>query len=310
MKLSDKVITMIDEDIIKAESVLYELESENINKIHQNTENQCNKNLFRIHKELDGKYQSYFEDWGKGMYQHSKNGFNYYHLEGVPYALSQNIEIMLSRLKILRAQEHSFNKIKTDIEINNDLSNAIDINHRTGRNPSVKKIVIVLGVISSIITILGLGSITDVWECMGNRGAMTPAQHDEYYNFAMTVPSTTDIPSETIELDDYTDSVESFPMAMPIIVAEDIIITEGTTYRNYESWLIISPTRISGALNNVVLNITTHEQSTHSRTLGSGEVWLYTFGERAFSLTIDEINWSANRNNSHIVISIHEYVVE
>jgi len=130
----------------------------------------------------------------------------------------------------------------------------------------------------------------------------------EYIGFAMVETNTHSIPSEAIELEDYLDINEKPQLVDPIIVSENVMIMEGRTYRNNESQLTISPTTIFSA--SITANITPYGQDSRLITMRSGQVERFTLRERTFGITLDEINWSVNRNNSHIVISIREYSAE
>lgn len=108
-KLSNNFLDMLREDIKKAETLLSEKNDDD--------------DFISLHKELDSKYQSCFDNWGDGMYGYNPDfGFHYEMISA-----KHNIEIMAGKMKALLAQGASFNK-KSDININSHLSNSVDVN--------------------------------------------------------------------------------------------------------------------------------------------------------------------------------------
>ena len=117
MKLTTELKQMLNEDILKA---------------HEALRNNSQKTLLEVHKELDGKYRPYFDDWGKSMFHHSaKLGFEYEGLYGglnkYPESVLHNVEIMVSKLKSLQAQGEAFITKEQGIEINNSSTNSVTI---------------------------------------------------------------------------------------------------------------------------------------------------------------------------------------
>jgi len=108
-KLSNSFLNMLREDIKKTEILLSEKDD--------------NDDFVSLHKELDSKYQSCFDNWGDGMYGYiSNSGFHYEMISA-----KHNVEIMLGKIKALLAQGSSFTK-NSGVNINSHLSNSVDIN--------------------------------------------------------------------------------------------------------------------------------------------------------------------------------------
>lgn len=99
-----------------------------IDKVLQsNDENE----LKRVHRELDGRYQSCIKDWGKGMYAHHPTfGFVYDNL-GVD-SLKDNISLMRPKLESFKegwnelSASDSQNNI--NVTVNNEISLEISFN--------------------------------------------------------------------------------------------------------------------------------------------------------------------------------------
>lgn len=108
-KLSDGFLDMLEQDIRKADILLNEKDNDD--------------DFVALHKELDSKYQSCFDNWGDGMYGYNPDfGFHYEMISA-----KHNVEIMLGKMKALLAQRAPFIK-NSGININSHLSNLVDVN--------------------------------------------------------------------------------------------------------------------------------------------------------------------------------------
>lgn len=61
---------------------------------------------YRLHRELDGKYQACIKDWRMGLWGSSNNGSTIYynHLENSPTSVSENLQMMKAKLETFKFQ--------------------------------------------------------------------------------------------------------------------------------------------------------------------------------------------------------------
>ncbi|MCL2365089.1 MAG: hypothetical protein FWC71_10555 [Defluviitaleaceae bacterium] len=171
----------------------------------------------------------------------------------------------------------------------------------------VMAIITVIGVVVGIILgILNLRFSNPSSVDYQQRYPMNYYSSDVNHEFVVDEAIKFDDSLNEIEAEEYSGVNESANFETPIIISENVVIMEGRTYRNEESQLTISPTSINSLIASV--NITSYRQNTRSRSVRSGHVERFMFRERSFSITIDELNWSLNREDRNIIISIREYI--
>lgn len=99
-----------------------------INKVLQGADEE---ELKRVHRDLDGRYQSCIKDWGMGMYAHHPvYGFIYDHL-GVD-SLKDNLRLMRAKLDAFKEGWNAFpasdSQNNINVTINNEISLDVSFN--------------------------------------------------------------------------------------------------------------------------------------------------------------------------------------
>jgi len=126
---------------------------------------------------------------------------------------------------------------------------------------------------------------------------ITITAYNSYGEFAFTTlqysNEYTTVSEHTTDENNGTDS---------IIIAENVVVTQGNTYYNEDSRFTFSPTNIYSTF--IFANTTIYGERTQSQHMRSGEVLEYSFDGRRFRFFLNAINHS----DRYVTITIREYV--